>query len=90
MTETNNDIRIVVLPRGWVVVGEYAEAAGEVRMTRCSVIRRWGTTRGLGELVAGPTKATALDAVGELRCGRDGVVFSLPCDAAGWAGKLPA
>lgn len=90
MSETNNDIRIVVLPHGWVVVGEYAEAAGEVVLNRSMVIRRWGTTKGLGELVSGPTKSTVLDPAGTLRCAAANVVFSLPCEAGGWAGKLPA
>jgi hypothetical protein len=50
MNETKQtDIRIVVLPRGWVVVGDYAEAAGKVTLTRSMVIRRWGTTDGLGQ-----------------------------------------
>jgi hypothetical protein len=90
MTETNDDIRIVVLPRGWVVVGKYAEAAGQVVLTRAMVVRRWGTTKGLGEITAGPTKDTKLDALGELRCAADAVLFSLLCTADAWTKVLPA
>ncbi len=51
-------ISIVVLQRGWVVVG--VDAPGGI--SAGAVIRRWGTERGLGQLaVAGPLRETVLD-----------------------------
>ena len=55
--------QIVVLNRGWVVVGNYSEKGDDCTLTDASVIRIWGTTKGLGELAeSGPTSSTKLDA----------------------------
>ena len=43
-------IQILVLQRGWVVVGETKKEGSEVVVSKSSVIRRWGTTKGLGEI----------------------------------------
>ena len=48
------DIRIVVLQRGWVVVGRYSEKGERGYLEGASVIRKWGTDKGLGQLVNGP------------------------------------
>ena len=42
--------QIVVLQRGWVVIGDVEKTADEVKINNCSVIRVWGTENGLGEL----------------------------------------
>ena len=59
-----NPINIVVLDRGFVYVGRTKVEGDFVTITEAKNIRRWGTTRGLGELVNGPTKDTKLDPVG--------------------------
>ena len=57
----DKDIRILVLHRGWVVVGYYSATDSEVTLRQAAVVRRWGTTKGLGEIAAGgPTAATIL------------------------------
>ena len=54
--------QIVVLQRGWVVIGDTHKTETEVRITNCSVIRVWGTSNGLGEIAEnGPTGRTKLD-----------------------------
>ena len=54
--------QIVILNRGWVVVGNYYEKGDECTLTDASVIRVWGTTKGLGELAEnGPLTNTKLD-----------------------------
>lgn len=54
--------QIVVLQRGWIVVGNVAKSAEEVTISDCSVIRVWGTSNGLGEIAeSGPTSKTKLD-----------------------------
>lgn len=54
--------QIVILNRGWVVVGDYSEKGDECTLENASVIRVWGTTKGLGELAeSGPTSFTKLD-----------------------------
>lgn len=62
------DKKILVLQRGWVVIGNVTEnkESGQVEIRNGSVIRIWGTTKGLGELVNGPTKDTKLDPVPSL------------------------
>ncbi len=74
--------RIVVLQRGWVVVGRWHEDGDDITLTDASTIRRWGTTKGLGELVDGPLADTILDQVGTVRAHRLGLVLTV--DAAGW------
>lgn len=78
--------KIVVLQRGWVVVGDYAKDAHEVVVTNASVIRRWGTTKGLGEIAEnGPTSNTVLDKCGTVRAHELAVVMIIDCNQAKWA-----
>lgn len=53
------DVRIVVLQRGWVLIGNYSEKGDRGYLHNASVIRKWGTTKGLGELVDGPVLSGA-------------------------------
>jgi hypothetical protein len=54
--------QIVILNRGWVVVGEYSEKGDDCTLSNASVVRVWGTTKGLGELAEnGPLANTKLD-----------------------------
>lgn len=55
------DIKIVVLQRGWVYVGRFSRNGNDCMLTNASCIRRWGTTKGLQELVNGVTSDTVLD-----------------------------
>jgi len=63
--DVNNDIRIVILQRGWIMVGRYKRVDQYVTLNNAFVIRNWGTTKGIGELAkCGPLKdKTVLDAV---------------------------
>lgn len=54
--------QIVVLNRGWVVIGDYSENGDDCQLENASVIRTWGTTKGLGELAEdGVKSSTKLD-----------------------------
>ena len=55
---------ILVLLYGWVVVG-FWDSKGK-RLSGAQVIRRWGTTKGLGELRDGPLPETLLDELGDI------------------------
>jgi hypothetical protein len=77
----SNDVRILVLQRGWVVVGNYSAEGDECVLTDASVIRRWGTTKGLGELVNGPLEDTVLDPAGIVRAHKLAVVMQIECPA---------
>ena len=60
-------IRIVVAQRGWVFVGVVYRKESEIVIRRARSIRRWGTSKGLGELRNGPKNTTQLDEAGTIR-----------------------
>jgi hypothetical protein len=70
------------------VVGRYAEDGDRVLLSDASVIERWGTTEGLGQLVNGPTDATVLRRAGAVEAHRLGVVLTIAADPEAWASKL--
>lgn len=65
--EFNGEYKIVILQRGWVMVGKFERNDTECKLHHAYVIRNWGTTKGLGELAAsGPLTNTKLDKCGGL------------------------
>ena len=58
---------IVVLDRGFVYVGDVSCDSEWCVIQNAKNIRVWGTTKGIGELVSGPTSKTVLDTVGTIR-----------------------
>lgn len=77
--------KIVVLQRGWVMVGDYYRDGDECTLSNSKVIRRWGTTKGLGELAKnGPTNDTILDDAGTTRFNRGAEVLAIDCEGAKW------
>jgi hypothetical protein len=82
-------VRLVVLQRGWVVVGHAWRVGPRVLVTRCAVVRRWGTTKGLGEIaVGGPTNATVLDECPDVEALESEVVFTMLCYAGKWSARV--
>ena len=85
--ECANDIRIVVLQRGWVFIGLWNKRNDdEIALSNAYCIRRWGTTEGLGELARkGKLSSTILDKAKDtvhfhpLSC-----IFSIPCEESKW------
>lgn len=72
------NMKIVVLQRGWVVVGDVSRVGTHIRIENCAVIRRWGTTKGLGELaMSGPTSETILDRCPPVNCHELTVVMEM-------------
>lgn len=55
------DVRIVVLQRGWIYIGRFERVGSDCKLHNSYCIRVWGTTKGLQELVNGPTSSTKLD-----------------------------
>lgn len=67
-TQEIGECRIIVADRGWVFIGNCTdEANGDVTIRNARVIRKWGTTSGLGQLVNGPTPDTVADKTGTVR-----------------------
>jgi hypothetical protein len=57
--------KIIILQRGWVMIGRLERNGSDCKLHNASVIRIWGTKKGLGEIASnGPTKDTVLDKCG--------------------------
>lgn len=81
------DIQIVVVEGGWVLVGiaKLGVQQQAIELINAHVIRRWGTTKGLGEIALnGPTKQTMLDKLGVAFVQLKQVRFTIPCDETKW------
>jgi hypothetical protein len=62
IVEYTGDIKIVILQRGWIYIGIFERSENNIcKLHKAYNIRSWGTTKGLGELVHGPTNNTKLD-----------------------------
>lgn len=80
-----NGKHIVILQRGWVVVGNIKQSGTSVTINDASVIRVWGTTKGLGELaLEGPTESTKLDPCGTVKSHELAIVATLKCEESKW------
>lgn len=83
---SDSPIQIVVLQRGNVVVGRFSIDGEMCRLENASVIRVWGTTKGLGQIALnGPTSKTVLDAAGTIKFHIMTTVMMLDCDESQWA-----
>jgi hypothetical protein len=82
------DLKIVVLQRGWVLIGRFSQDGDKCRLTNAQVIRRWGTSRGLGELaLEGKKKDTTLDSChGIVEFNALTMVLSIAAKEAVWPG----
>jgi len=80
-----SDVRIVILQRGWIVVGKYSKKDSQITLDGGSVIRSWGTSKGLGEIAfGGPTANTQLDPIPQTQWHELTEVASIKCDSGKW------
>ncbi len=85
MSKKKLPLRIVVLHRGWVVMGRVAATRDEVTITDASAIRRWGTTSGLGQLASqGKQPNTVLDACPTIRVHPLAIIQQIDCLNEAW------
>lgn len=79
-------VKFAILAHGWVMVGRLIDENEEcVVLKDACVVRRWGTKRGIGEIVKGPNPETILDPIpGETRFERAGILFTFSGDAEVW------
>ena len=72
--------QIVVIQNGFVLMGNVTRTDDGYTIEDASVIRKWGTTRGLGEIaLSGPTKETVLDPCGVVEVERHAVLMRINC-----------
>ena len=88
--EIKGEIKIVILQRGWIMVGKLERNGSECKLHNASVIRSWGTKDGLGEIAkGGPTSMTKLDkCFGIVEFDSLTMVASIACEEKLWQGKL--
>lgn len=72
---------IVVVEGGFVFVGEvYDQHEQSLTFGRSAIVRRWGTTKGVGELEHGPLTRTVLDPLPEgVRLNSGKIIFQFQC-----------
>lgn len=88
--QPSGQTKIVILQRGWVMVGRLERNGPDCKLHNASVIRQWGTTKGLGEIaVNGPTSSTKLDKCGGLVDFHYlTIVAAISCDEGKWANHI--
>jgi hypothetical protein len=78
-------MKICILERGWVLVGQLEKDGDEYLLINGHVIRRWGTTEGLGELaIKGPLSETKLEKVPLVKFNKRQLIFTISCDETKW------
>ena len=76
---------IVVADRGFVYVGNIDYDGTMCVINNAKNIRKWGTTRGLGELALnGPNSNTVIDDVGIVRIPNHAVIHIIDTEETKW------
>jgi len=84
----SSDVRIVILQRGWVAIGRFSQSGSNCELKQASIIRKWGTEKGLGQLISGPLPNTVLDPAGNIRFHELAIVTTMDCEANKWLQHL--
>lgn len=78
-------IQIVIAQRGWVFVGNVTATSDEIIIEDAKNIRKWGTTRGLGQIAQdGPTTETRMDDYGTVIIHPLAVIARIKCTVDKW------
>jgi len=88
--EPKGNTKIVILQRGWIMVGRFERNGSDCKLHNASVIRSWGTTKGLGEIAKdGPNQNTKLDPCnGIVEFDYLTVVATISCEEKKWEKAL--
>lgn len=82
------DTYIIIGTNGFVWAGRMSSMDtkdGFYTIYKACQIREWGTTKGLNELIAGPTNVTKLDAIGPiLYLHQAHTIALIPTDKTAW------
>lgn len=83
--ETQSTWQCIIAERGWVYVGRISRDGDQVVIRDAQNVRRWGTSKGLGELAQlGPRPETQLDAYGTVRIHVLAICGAVECDDRVW------
>ncbi len=83
-TKPVHPIQIVVLDRGYVYIGRVRRDSNFVHISGARNLRRWGTTKGLGELVHGPLANTVLDPAGTVHAPLRALISLIDVEQDAW------
>lgn len=84
----DHGVQIVALQRGWIVVGHVFQNGSDFRIENAAIVRRWGTTNGLGELAEqGPLAETVLDDCPAVMAHELTIVLRMSCDRDKWGDR---
>lgn len=73
--------QLLVLDRGFVYYGKNVSISGDmVSVSGAKNIRKWGTTKGLVELINGPLKETVVDDTGDILVPLKAVIHFIKCN----------
>lgn len=85
LKHNGEEVRIIILQRGWVIIGRYYQHGSQCWIESGYVIRNWGTTQGLGELAtSGKQESTKLDFIPKTQFHELTIVASIICDKSKW------
>lgn len=71
---------LIVIHRGWVLMGDVEPTDNKLLVTNAAVVRVWGTDAGLGQIALhGPTSRTVLDPCGKVDVPMHAVLFRIKC-----------
>lgn len=84
-----HEIKIAILQRGWVMVGRFGKKGTQCFLEDASIVRNWGSTKGLGEIASnGPTDKTILDPCGKVEFHELTAVALVECSQDKWKKAL--
>lgn len=77
--------QIVILQRGWVAIGDLTKKGCYMELDNAYIIRRWGTTGGLGQLAKeGKQENTELESTPRMKFHELTVISLIEVDANKW------
>lgn len=80
-----SNIKIVVADRGWVFIGNVFQGKESTLIKNSYVIRRWGTSEGLGELcIKGKLENTVLEKCLDIEIPLKSIIAYFDCDQDKW------
>lgn len=81
----NGKTKIVILQRGWVAVGKFYQSGSQCHLEDAYIVRRWGTSEGLGELaMKGPLSETKLEKTPKITFHELTVIATIDCVESKW------
>ena len=88
IAEENHGYCIVVLDKGFVYVGTLITGAKFITIENAQCVRRWGTTKGLGQLaLEGPQSNTRLDDACTVRAPEGELKHFIICEGESWKNR---